>query len=142
MDEPWTPTRGNKLPQTILRWLLAATFVGAGALHFRATNTYLQIMPPYLPLAWHRPLVLVSGAAEIAGGLGLLVPRLRRAAGWGLILLLVAVFPANVEMARRGLFVSPFLGWLRLPLQAVLIAWVYWCAGLAGNGRQSETGSR
>ncbi len=112
------------------RVLLGALFIGAGALHFTRTDTYLSIMPSYLPLK--RELVLLSGAGEIAGGAGvLLAPPLRRWAGWGLIALLVAVFPANVEMIRRPLEVNgaprfpASLLWARLPLQAALIAWVW-----------------
>ena len=110
----------------IARGALAAVFVGAGALHFTSTESYVQIVPPYLPAP--RALVLVSGAAEIAGGLAILVPRLHRLAGLGLIALLVAVFPANVHMALnadqfRG--IPAALLWLRLPLQAVLVAWVW-----------------
>lgn len=130
--------------RVVLRWLLAAGFVTTGALHFSAADVFVRVMPPYLP--YPRALVLLSGVAEIAGALGVLVPGLvRRLAGLGLILLLIAVFPANVHMALHpdqiaGLNIAPLLLWLRLPLQAVLIAWVYWCAGLAGNGRRTETG--
>ena len=106
--------------------MVAAAFVAAGVLHFTHTELYVRIMPPYVP--WHRAMVLLSGACEIAGGLGVLVPRVRRWAGVGLIALLVAVFPANLHMAlspeRFG--VSPTLLWLRLPLQALLVAWVWW----------------
>lgn len=115
--------------RTGARWLLAATFVTTGALHFTAADTYLRVMPPYLP--YPRALVAISGAAEIAGALGVLVPgKMRRLAGAGLILLLAAVFPANVHMALHpdqitGLNIAPILLWLRLPLQAALIAWVY-----------------
>ncbi len=85
-------------------------------------------MPPWLP--WHQQLIDVSGAAEIVGGVGVLIPATRRAAGWSLIALLVAVFPANVYMALS--VVDPerqtatWLLWARLPVQAVLIAWVWW----------------
>jgi uncharacterized membrane protein len=131
MADEQTPKRRKETVRTALRGLLAATFVTAGVLHFTSPETYLRVMPPYLP--YPRTLVLVSGAAEIAGGLGVLVPRLRRAAGWGLVALLVAVFPANVHMALNpdqiaGLNIAPMLLWLRLPFQAVLIAWVWWCA--------------
>ncbi len=110
------------------RVLLGLIFVVAGALHFRAPGAYEQIMPPYLPL--HRELVYLSGALEIAGGLGLLAERTRRIAGVGLILLLVAVWPANLQMlldaraAEKPLWWVALL-WARLPLQLVLIAWVW-----------------
>jgi len=106
----------------------AIVFVLAGILHFIMPRVYVAIMPQWLP----SPLLLVyvSGAFEIAGGVGLLVPAVRTAAAVGLIIVLVAVFPANVEMLRsaqsRGaspLFIAAC--WLRLPLQAVLIWWVW-----------------
>ncbi len=110
-----------------LLYLLAVLFVAAGVYHFVNPGRYVRIMPPYLP--WPHELVLVSGAFEVLGGVGLLIPRLRRAAAWGLIALLATVFPANVHMAvNAGLFpeVPPAVLWARLPLQAVLIAWALW----------------
>ena len=85
-------------------------------------------MPSYLP--WHAALVAISGAAEVAGGAGLLVPATRRAAGFGLVALLIAVFPANVQMLVRGRgqgagAIAELLLWLRLPLQVALIWWVW-----------------
>ena len=118
-------------PQAVSVVALAAAFVGAGALHFLRPRVFEAIVPPSLPAP--RLLVYVSGVAEVAGGLGLLVPALRAWAGWGLAALLVAVFPANVFMARQsGRFrrVAPAWAlWARLPLQAVLIAWVLWASG-------------
>lgn len=107
-------------------YVLAVLFIGAGITHFVAPTAFLRIVPPYLPA----PLLLVylSGAAELAGGLGLLLPATRRWAIWGLILLLLAVFPANVYMLQThgaGLPVPLWALWLRLPLQAVLMAWVW-----------------
>jgi uncharacterized membrane protein len=105
--------------------LLAAFFVFAGTWHFVSPKTYLAIMPPYLP--WHLPLVYLSGLAEILGGIGVLVPRLRKLAGWGLIALLIAVFPANIQMLLTGFNGIP--QWVliaRLPLQFAMIAWVWW----------------
>ena len=75
--------------RTFALWLLAVFFTLAGLNHFLNPGLYLGLMPPYLP--WHRELILISGVAEMAGGLAVLVPRLRIAAGWGLIVLLVAV---------------------------------------------------
>jgi len=108
----------------------AAFYIVAGALHFIKPAPYLKIMPPYIP--WHAALVRISGAFEILGGLGLLVPPTRRAAAWGLVALLLAVFPANVYMALHPVeagaaSIAPVLLWLRLPLQALLIWWVLWC---------------
>ena len=110
------------------RRLLALFFVTAGALHFAFTADYLRIMPPWLP--WHRALVLLSGACEIAGGLGVLWQRTRRWAGCGLIALCVAVLPANLQMlldARAAGASTLWLAllWLRLPLQLLLIAWIW-----------------
>ena len=108
------------------RLLLAFLFVGAGVNHFVNPDAYVRMMPPYLP--WHRELVFVSGVFEVVGGVGLLVPRLAVAAAWGLIALLVAVFPANVHMAlhpEEFPRIPPVALWLRLPLQLPLLAWAY-----------------
>lgn len=109
------------------RTVLGLLFVLAGWLHFSKTAYYVRIMPPYLPFP--RELVYLSGIAEILGGCGVLLPPVRRAAGWGLILLLIAVFPANIQMLQdslhtTGLSLTTVILILRLPLQFVLIAWV------------------
>ncbi len=110
------------------RTLLGLLFVVAGTLHFRVPSAYERIMPPYLPL--HRELIYLSGALEIADGLGLLAERTRPVAGIGLILLLTAVWPANLQMllderaAQKPLWWLALL-WARLPLQVALIAWVW-----------------
>ncbi len=100
-----------------------------GVQHFLDPEPFVQIVPSMLPAP--RTLVFVSGFFEILGGLGLLVPRTRRAAAWGLIALYIAVFPANVNMAVNHLpmgdrVLPPLALWLRLPLQAVFIAWAWW----------------
>ena len=89
----------TKDPDRALRTLAAGFFVLAGVNHFIFPAFYAGLVPPWLPAAG--VLSAVAGGAEIVGGLGLLVPRLRRAAGWGLIALLIAVFPANVHMAAH-----------------------------------------
>ena len=102
-------------------------FVPAGLYHFINPAFYLRMMPPYLP--WHLFLIYLSGFFEVALGALLLVPKYTRLAAWGLIALLVAVFPANVHMALHPqLFpdIPPVALWLRLPLQVVFIAWAYW----------------
>ena len=113
-----------------LRWVLAIFFVVAGANHFRDPATYLGMMPPWLP--WPEAANLVSGAAEVVGGIGLLVPARRRWAGWGLVALLIAVFPANLHVALEGRMpgydFSPATLWWRLPFQALFIALVAWAA--------------
>ena len=124
----------NDLPVLFLRdlssILLASVFIGTGLLHFLKPRMFEAIVPPSLP--WPRALVLVSGAAEILGGLGLLIPAVRPWAGWGLVALLVAVFPANLYMAQESeRFRRLAPRWLllaRLPLQLVLIAWVLWAS--------------
>lgn len=111
------------------RWLLGAVFVVAGIAHLVAPDVYVTAMPPWLPEPYL--LVLLSGVAELAGGLGVLAPSasVRRAAGWGLAALLVAVYPANVEMALA----QPGAWWLwaRLPLQGALVAWALRASGAA-----------
>ncbi len=113
-----------------MRWsqrLLSVAFIAAGLLHFLRTQTYESIMPGYLPA--HRELVLVSGAAEIVGGLGFAFVGTRRLAGLWLVALLIAVFPANVNMALhpdRYDSIPASLLWARLPLQGLLIAWICW----------------
>ena len=111
----------------VMMWLLGLLFVAAGVNHFRDPQFYVKIMPPYLP--WHYELVLISGVFEVLGGIGLLIPQFRVAAAWGLIALLVAVFPANLHMALNPQDYprfSPAVLWGRLPLQAVFIVWAYW----------------
>ena len=109
----------------VSRYLLSLFLVGAGTLHFVIPGFYLKLMPPYLP--WHRELVMFSGLAEIAGGIGILIPATRRPAAWGLIVLLFAVLPANLEMALHGFGGLPqWVLWLRLPFQLVFVAWIYW----------------
>ena len=113
--------------RSVSRIVLGLAFLAAGANHFWHPDFYVAIMPPYIP--WHRPLVFLSGAAEMGLGALIFVPRWSRPAAWGLIALLIAVFPANLHMAlHTDLFswASPAALWLRLPLQAALIAWAYW----------------
>ena len=112
--------------QSRWRWILAVVFVGAGANHFLNPAPYVAMMPAWLP--WPTALVAISGAAEIIGGVGLVVTRVQRVAAWGLIALLVAVFPANVNVAIYGWPGSGLPAWslwARLPLQLVAIAWIH-----------------
>jgi uncharacterized membrane protein len=113
------------------RIALAVIMVAIGIAHFAAPAGFVKIVPKALP----EPLLLVyiSGFFEIAGGVGLLVPRVRRAAAWGLAALYVAVFPANINMAANdiqpdGMHIPDALLWLRLPFQIVLVAWAIWLA--------------
>ncbi len=112
---------------TITLTMLALFFGLAGLNHFRNPQPYLAMMPPYLPFP--DALNLISGAAEIAGAMGLLIPALRRAAAWGLMVLLIAVFPANIHVALHGwpgVNLPVWVLWARLPLQFALLAWVYY----------------
>jgi uncharacterized membrane protein len=117
------------MPKKILMWPLAFLMVLAGVGHFFSAENFIRIVPSYLP--YPALLVSVSGFFEIVGGVGLLIPRLRKFAAWGLVALYVAVFPANVNMAIHNISFGEgptpaLLLWLRLPLQIVLIAWAYW----------------
>lgn len=120
--------RRSRLGITPSRACLAAFFSIAGIMHFVAPDQYAAIVPTWLPNA--RLLVAISGVCEILGGLGVLLPGTRRLAGWGLIALLLAVFPANLHMLQLGYtnhapaYWKAAL-WLRLPLQLLLLWWVW-----------------
>ena len=123
---PRSPGKISRLE--VFRAALALVMVVAGGLHFAATDAYVGIMPDYLP--WHRELVWLSGALEILLGLGLLWRNTRGSAGIGLILLYLAVLPANVNMAVHdiqpaGFHIPAFLLWARLPLQLAFIYWAW-----------------
>jgi uncharacterized membrane protein len=128
--------------RSIFRFLLAALFFAAAMLHFFSPRLFLPIMPPQIPFPV--ACIIVSGVAELLGAIGLLVPRPRAQflTGWGLTLLLIAVFPANIYMAVARVKVHGFPAhdweaWARLALQPVLIALVLWVteawSGLCGK---------
>jgi uncharacterized membrane protein len=112
--------------------VMGVFYVAAGSAHFGNPGTYLPVMPPYIP--WPLAMIYISGAAEILGGIGVLVPdgfvfpRVRVAAAWGLVALLIAVSPVHINMCLHP---DKFPGiplwaiWLRLPLQLPLIAWAW-----------------
>lgn len=113
---------------SFFRVFLAVFMITAGVLHFVSTDAFAQIVPDWLP--WHRELVLISGVFEIAGGVGLLIPSIRKVAGTGLILLYIAVLPANIHMAIYKIqpldFEIPdFVLWARVPFQLVFIYWAW-----------------
>lgn len=115
--------------------LIGLIFIGAGVNHFVLPRPYRQIVPP----SFGDParLVAISGVAEVAGGVGVLLPSTRRPAGLGLLALLVAVFPANVYMARNPEHFARIPGWAlyaRLPLQPLMMWWV-WRATREGSDR-------
>ena len=108
------------------RIALAVLYMVAGVLHFAIPGPYIHVMPPFLPEP--RLLVAVSGVCEFLGGAGVLIPQTRRFAGYGLIALLLAVFPANITMFYQqwrphGWTLYTFVLLLRLPLQIPLILW-------------------
>lgn len=116
--------------RTIMRYVMAASFVAIGVAHFLVAEQFVHIMPPYIPMKLE--LVWLSGVFEIAGGVGLLLPRFRRLAGYGIIALLVSVFIVNIEMAVHprpmldGSMVPEAALWARLPMQFVMAAWAWW----------------
>ncbi|HEY2537586.1 MAG TPA: hypothetical protein VGI24_11475 [Solirubrobacteraceae bacterium] len=109
------------------RTLLGAFFVSAGVNHFLIPRVYASIVPPSMQENAER-LVAISGVAEIAGGVGVFLPRTRRLAGLGLIALLAAVFPANLQMAREPERYAKIPRWAlyaRLPLQPLMMRWAW-----------------
>jgi len=119
----------------VFRLFLAALFLVAGTIHLLHPALFLPVMPPWIP--FHYLCIVVSGVCELLGGVGLLVtvPQVQVLTGWGLALMLVAVFPANIYMAAANIKVhgfpsEPWMGWARLPLQPLLIAGVLWVTGI------------
>ena len=116
----------------LLLWLMAAFYVVAGSNHLVNPDFYVAIIPPGLPEpAW---LNLFAGLAEIVLGVYVLEPRTRALAAWGLIALLLAIFPANLYVALENVGMpggqpgagNPLVNWVRLPFQALFIAWAFW----------------
>ena len=117
----------DRQTKTVMKYLFAISFIGLGLNHFAHPEFYLRIMPPYLP--WPSALHLIAGFFEVVLGMMLLIPRSQRLAAWGLIALLLAVYPANIHMAvnwRLYPGLPMILYWIRLPLQFVLIVWAWW----------------
>jgi len=118
-------------PNTLLRkaglLLLITLFLLTGLNHFDNPNFYVSIIPPYLPLRYE--LSFIAGFFEILGAIGLLFAKTRKPSGYGLVVLLIVIFPANIHMAIHPEYFpkySPLSLYLRLPLQVLFIAWVYW----------------
>ncbi|MBW4561440.1 MAG: DoxX family protein [Mojavia pulchra JT2-VF2] len=125
------------------RVILAVSIIIVGVTHFVVPQPYVKIMPPQLP--YPLGLVYLSGFYEILGGIGLLVPPVSQAAAWGLILLFIAVFPANINMAVNHIKIesipysdSPWVQAIRLPLQAVFIAWAWWYTKPSDQEKQAS----
>ena len=113
--------------KTASLFLMSAFYILNGANHFLSTEVYLYIMPPYIP--FHLGLVYLSGVIEIFLGALLLAKKSRKLASYGIILLLIAIFPANIyhlTSAGAELGTYPWVLWARLPFQILFIAWAYW----------------
>lgn len=120
-------------PRTVMRVVLAALYLVAGILHLARPAGFVAITPGWVP--WPREIVFVTGVAEIAGAIGLMIPRLRMAAGWALAAYAVAVFPANINHAINHIAIGGVQpGWWyhapRLLLQPVIVWWALWAAGI------------
>lgn len=114
---------------TIVRWLATGFFLFAGAMHFIIPEFYLAMMPPFIP--FQSFFVALSGIAEMAGAIGIQIPQYRKRSGQLMILLLIAIFPANIYVAMSNpvlpnLDYSPDSMKWRLLLQPIFIAWIWW----------------
>ena len=122
--------------KSISLYAMSIFYVLNGVNHFRSTDLYLAIMPPYLP--YHLELVYVSVVIEIVLGLLLLVIKARKWAAWGIILLLIAIFPANIYHLTSGgadLGTPVWALWVRLPFQLLFIGWAYWYTRFESRSR-------
>jgi uncharacterized membrane protein len=131
----------------VMRWAMAMFYLAAGIVHLRSPEAFLPIMPSFLPFP--REIILVTGVAELCGAVGLMISRLRQAAGIGLALYALCVFPANIKHALEGIVIPslPTSWWYhgpRLALQPVLIWWALFCSGVTdwpvrrGDKRQDQ----
>jgi len=126
-------TRRWPEPRTVARAILAAAFFAAGVLHLLTPGPFLGITPAWVP--WPAEVIRLTGVAELFGAVGLYSPRLRRAAGMGLALYAVCVFPANIKHAIDDLGAAqPVLGWVyhgpRLLFQPVIVWWSLWAGAV------------
>lgn len=111
----------------ITLYIMASLYIIAGIYHFVNPKFYLKIMPPYIP--WHKTMIYLSGAAEIILGLLLFYPTYSAFAAWGIVALLIAVFPANIyhlTSAKTGKGIPIWILWLRIPFQGIFILWAWW----------------
>ena len=122
--------------KTPLLYVMGLFYITAGVTHFVAPEWFVRIVPPMLPA----PLALVylSGIAEIAVGIGVLIPRTRHYAALATVALLVAVYPANIYMAVSGVMGSELVRWGRLPLQGVLVLWALWYTESGTDGPTAD----
>jgi len=140
---PWLGENAENCMTTIksiFKWLLALLMLFAGVMHFVRPGFFLKIMPPYLPL--HLELVYMSGVFEIGLGICLLIPRFSRFAAWGIIALLIAVFPANIYVYQHQEIVpaSRTVHFIRLLFQGVLILIAYWQTRNTGKRIKTTNG--
>lgn len=124
---------GLERARTALRWVIAAAYLFVGIVHLRSPNGFMPIMPDWVP--YPLEVILLTGVAEIAGAIGLMVPRFRRAAAWGLAAYAVCVYPANIKHAVEGVIIGGTqLGWgyhaPRLAFQPVLVWWALFAGGI------------
>lgn len=105
------------------------TFIFTGVSHFLLPDTFMKLMPPFIPFPG--VMVYISGVFEILGGIGLIISKTKKEASYGLILLLLAVYPANIYTALENIQLGGFMNypayqWFRVALQIPLIVWVWW----------------
>ena len=117
----------------VARWVLAAAYLVAGIAHIRAPGGFIAITPGWVP--WPEQVILATGLCEIAGAAGLMIPRLRKAAGIGLALYALCVWPANINHAIHdiplgGVHLSWWYHGPRLALQPAIIWWALWASGV------------
>lgn len=122
----------NAAPRTALRWLLALAYAAAGYLHLARPAPFLAITPPWVPEP--ELVIAATGVAELAGAAGLMHPATRKAAGWGLALYALCVWPANFHHALAHIAIGgETLGWWyhgpRLAAQPLIIWWALWASG-------------
>jgi uncharacterized membrane protein len=130
MKSPGEPRMSRR--KRVLLWAMAVFYAAAGFNHLMNPDFYLAIMPPGLPDP--ERLNVIAGLAEIVLGVFVLEPRVRALAAWGIVALLIAVFPANVYVAAQNIGIPggepgtghALLNWVRLPLQGVLVLWAWW----------------
>lgn len=116
----------------VMMWVMASLYAFIGFSHLTNPEQFVAIMPPGLPMP--EVLNVVSGLAEIVLGVFLLEPKTRVFAAWGIIALLIAVFPANLHVATANIGLpsgepgtgNALVNWIRLPFQAVFIVWAWW----------------
>ena len=124
---------GMERARTVLRWVIAAAYLFVGIVHVRSPNGFMPIVPDWVPYPLET--ILLTGVCEIAGAIGLMIPRFRRAAAWGLAAYAVCVFPANIKHAVEGVVIGGTqLGWgyhaPRLAFQPVLVWWALFAGGI------------